>query len=496
MVNTGELELALFRAERRVLEIQTKLHCWARDDPHRRFDDLFNLVADPAFLLVAWDRVSGNKGAATAGVDGRAARSVAASEGVEEFLDELRNLVKGRGFRPLPVRERMIPKANGKLRRLGIPTIGDRVVQASLKLVLEPIFEADFLPCSYGFRPKRRAHDAVAEVRYLASRPRCYEWVVEGDIKACFDEIDHTALTGRVRRRVGDKRVLALVKAFLKAGILTEERLLEDTTAGTPQGGILSPLLANVALSVLDEHIAERPGGPNTGKLERAKRLRHGQPNFKLVRYADDWCLMIRGTKADAEALREDIAAVLAVMGLRLSPDKTLITHIDEGLDFLGWRIQRHRKRGTSKHYVYVYPSKKAVLAAKRKIKTLCRQVEIGQPLDNLLRRVNAAIRGWAGYFRAGVSSAVFSYLSHYLWQTVWRWIRHKHPKSTWRQLRHRYCGGRWWPAGEERELIDLEKITTTRYRYRGSVIPSPWPNGSDQETRIARTGLAESPVH
>lgn len=181
---------------------------------------------------------------------------------------------------------------------------------------------------------------------------------------------------------------------------------------------------------------------------------------------------------------------------MRLSPDKTLITHIDEGLDFLGWRIQRHRKRGTGQHYVYVYPSKKAVLAAKRKIKTLCRQVEIGQPLDNLLRRVNAAIRGWAGYFRAGVSSAVFSYLSHYLWRTVWRWIRRKHPKSTWKQLRHRYCGGRWWPAGEERELIDLEKISTTRYRYRGSVIPSPWPNGSEQEPHVARTGLAESPVH
>ena len=234
----------LYEARRRVLKIQTKLHRWARDDPHRRFDDLFNLVADPAFLLVAWDRVSGNKGAATAGVDGRTARSVAALQGVEEFLDELRNSLKDRSFRPLPVRERMIPKANGKLRRLGIPTVADRVVQASLKLVLEPIFEAEFLPCSYGFRPKRRTHDAVAEVRFFTTRPRCYEWIVEGDIKACFDEISHPALMDRVRRRVGDKRVLALVKAFLKAGILTEERHLEDTTAGTPQGGILSPLLA------------------------------------------------------------------------------------------------------------------------------------------------------------------------------------------------------------------------------------------------------------
>ena len=188
-MNTDELDAALFGAERKVLSIQAKLHCWARDDPHRRFDDLFNLVADPAFLLVAWDRVRGNKGARTAGVDGRTARSIEAGQGAADFLGTLRSQVKDRSFRPLPVRERMIPKTGGKLRRLGIATIADRVVQASLKLVLEPIFEADFHPCSYGFRPNHRAHDAVAEVRFLASRS--YEWIVEGDIKACLDARSH-----------------------------------------------------------------------------------------------------------------------------------------------------------------------------------------------------------------------------------------------------------------------------------------------------------------
>src|SRR5680860_667656 len=254
-VNTDDLDYALFEAERRVLEIQTKLHRWAGDDSGRRFDDLFNLVADPAFLLVAWGRVRGNKGARTAGVDGHTASSVALLMGVEDFLDRLRASLRDRSFRPLPVRERMIPKAGGKLRRLGIATITDRVVQASLKLELEPIFEADFLPCSYGFRPNRRAHDAVAEVRFLASHS--YEWIVEGDIKACFDEISHPALLERVHGRVGDKRVLGLVKAFLKAGILGEDRVLRENNAGTPQGSILSPLLSNVALSILDESIAE-----------------------------------------------------------------------------------------------------------------------------------------------------------------------------------------------------------------------------------------------
>ena len=285
-MNTDELDYATMVAERRVLEIQAKLHRWATGDAHRRFDDLFNLVADPAFLLVAWDRVRGNRGARAAGVDGRTAASIAVWTGVEEFLGALRASLRDRSFRPLPVREQMIPKANGKLRRLGIATITDRVVQASLKLVLEPIFEADFDPCSYGFRPNRRAHDAVAEVRHYTTSG--YEWIVEGDITACFDEISHAALMGRVRARVGDKRVLALVKAFLKAGILGEDRLLRETSAGTPQGSILSPLLSNVALGVLDEFIAQAPGGPATPPVGRAKRRRHGQPNFKLTRYADD----------------------------------------------------------------------------------------------------------------------------------------------------------------------------------------------------------------
>ena len=274
-MNTGDPEAVLYRAERRVLKIQTKLYQWACADPGRRFDDLFNLVADPAFLLVAWDRVRSNRGARSAGVDRRTASSIALHVGVEDFLDTLRSTLKDRSFRPLPLRERMIPKPGGKQRRLGIATITDRVVQASLKLVLEPIFETDFLPCSYGFRPNRRAHDAVAEVRHFTSHS--YEWVLEGDIKACFDEIDHTALMDRVRRRIGDKRVLALVKAFLKSGILGEDGRLRDNDTGTPQGSILSPLLSNVALTVLDEFLAQEPGGPQTGPVERRKRRRHGR---------------------------------------------------------------------------------------------------------------------------------------------------------------------------------------------------------------------------
>lgn len=478
LVNTGDLarDPALWAAERRVLEIQAKLHQWARSDPGRRFDDLYNLVCDPAFLRVAWYRVRGNRGARSAGVDGMTAWHVENTVGVETLVGGLREALKARSFRPLPVRERMIPKpGTSKKRRLGIATVRDRVVQAALKLVLEPVFEADFLPCSYGFRPNRRAWDAVAEVRYLASHNRNYEWVVEGDIKACFDEISHVGLMDRVRARVGDKRVLALVKAFLKAGILREDGALENTSAGTPQGSILSPLLSNVALSVLDEHVARMPGGPSSSKSARSRRIRAGQPNVRLVRYADDWCLMIRGTRTDAEALREEIAGVLTTMGLRLSPEKTLITHIDEGLDFLGWRIQRHRKRGTSEQYVYTYPARKAVKSVMAKVKAICRQ-DVNLPLEVLLHQLNPVLRGWTAYFRPGVSSATFDYLRAYTWQQVIAWIRRKHRRMNWKELRRRYCGGGWWPAAGEVTLFNPATVRTTRYLYRGAAIPSPWP--------------------
>jgi RNA-directed DNA polymerase len=236
-VNTGVSWPSPELAERRVLAMQTKLHRWAVGDPDRRFDDLYNLVCDPAFIVVAWTRVRSNRGARTAGVDGIAPRSVVDVVGL---LDGLRVDLKARRFWPDRVREVKIPKANGKVRRLGIATAADRVVQAVLKLVLEPIFEADFKPCSYGFRPKRRAQDAIAEIHYLGTPARNYEWVFEADIEACFDEISHSFLLERMRGRVGDKRVMALVKAFLRAGVLSEGQVNRDTITGTPQGGIVT----------------------------------------------------------------------------------------------------------------------------------------------------------------------------------------------------------------------------------------------------------------
>lgn len=468
-MNVGAPWPPLDEAEARVLNIQTKLHQWATDSPDRRFCDLFNLIADPAFLLVAWGRVRGNRGARTAGIDGVKPRSIADKE---RFLAELRVDLKAQQFEPLPVRQRMIPKASGKLRALGIPTARDRIVQASLKLVLEPIFEVEFHPCSYGFRPRRRAQDAIEEIRHFGRLS--YEWILEGDIESCFDEISHPALMDRIRHRIGDKRVLRLVKAFLAAGVLSEDGMVRGAKTGTPQGGILSPLLANIALSVLDDHFAEAWQATMATDLDRARRRRNGQPMYRLMRYADDFVVLVSGTEAQAEELKDEVAAVLDTMGLRLSEAKTRTCHIDDGLDFVGFRIQRQTKRGSSKRFVYTWPSKKALASIKAKVKAITRQ-GTNMQLSDLLRQLNAALRGWTTYFRHACSKQTFAYLNHYTWHRVVGWLRRKHRRANWKTLRRRYLNHRLEPEENGVTLFNPGAVPIIRYRYRGTKIPTPW---------------------
>src|SRR6266498_3973042 len=354
-VNTPAL-LDAKRAEGRVLGWQTKLHRWAGEDEEQRFGDLFNLVCDPATLLVAWERVKRNRGSRTAGVDGMTRERIE-RQGVQQFLDELRQSLREHTFTPLPVRERAIPKrGSGKVRKLGIPALGDRIVQMALVLVLEPIFEADFCPTSYGFRPGRRAQDAVEEVRHLINPPACYEWVIEGDVEDCFGSIHQGLLLAELRRRVTDKRVLRLIRQFLAAGIMRHGSLTA-TPSGTPQGAILSPLLANVALSVLDRRFEDAWNActPHQRKWRMAK----GQPSYRMIRYADDFVVLVPGTKAQAEAIKKDTVEFMREqMRLMLSPEKTRITHVDDGFDFLGFRIQR-RPRGRIP-VAYSFPSERS----------------------------------------------------------------------------------------------------------------------------------------
>ena len=461
-----------------VRRMQTKLHRWATEEPGRRFDDLYNLVYDPAFLVAAWERVVTNKGAKTPGVDRATAAQIETWIGVEVFLAHIRDYLKSREFRPVEVRQVMIPKSNGKLRKLGIPTVADRVVQASLKLVLEPIFEADFKPCSYGFRPNRRMQDAIAEIHKFTSEPVNYRWILEADIKACFDEIDHTALMDRLRVRIKDKRICSLVKAFLKSGVMTELGHREETPSGTPQGGILSPLLANIALSALDDHFDQQWRREMGDDWQRRKRRKHGLGNWRLVRYCDDFVVMISGDRHHAEALREVVSAVLAPLGLRLAPEKTRVVHIDEGFTFLGFDIRRMRKRGTSKQYVYTKPSKKAIQSIKDKVKAKTYRSTRSQDLDRMILILNRSLRGWANHFRHGVSAAAFSAVDNFTWNRLMRWIRAKYAGKNrlgMRELRRRFCDRGWRFAHKGVVFTGASSVKVTRYRYRGNTIPTPW---------------------
>jgi RNA-directed DNA polymerase len=487
-VNTPAL-LDAKLAEERVLGWQTKLHRWAVGDEQQRFGDLFNLVCDPATLLVAWERVKRNRGSRTAGVDGQTRKHVE-QIGVDGVLAKLRQELRDGTYRPLPARERLIPKRSGKLRSLGISTVRDRIVQTAAKLVLEPIFEADFCPTSYGFRPGRRAQDAIEQVRFFIHAPRSYEWVIEGDVEDCFGQIHQGLLMEQVRSRVTDKRVLALIRLFLAAGVMRELGTVTATPSGTPQGSSLSPLLSNIALSVLDRHF-EATWTARTHD-QRWRDRAEGRPSYRMVRFADDFVVLVRGTEAQAHELKEQTAEFMREqMRLTLSPEKTAITHVDDGFDLLGFRIQRKPWRTAGKHVAYTFPSKRALREVMHRIKTLTNRSTTNLSLDQLIHALNPILRGWTNYHRHNAATRCFAYLSYYLWWRVIRWLRKKYPRLTWKQIRRR-CWGRNWTSREGTRLAWPSEVPVTRYRYRGHRIPSPWTaTGTGRATTRPGTAAA-----
>lgn len=476
LVNSGAGSGACFAVDR-VARTQAKYHRWAGTGRELRFGDLFNLVCHSGYLRVAFEHVARNKGARTAGVDGVTVRRIVDGGHVEAFLAGIAASLKDGSYRPAPVRRVLVPKPGGKSRPLGIPTVTDRVVQQSLKMVLEPIFEADFLPVSYGFRPKRRAHDAIAEIHYYATRG--YRWVIDADIEGCFDNIDHTAVLDRVRARIKDKKVVGLVRAFLKAGVLTELGTTRETESGTPQGGIISPLLANIALSALDEAVMApwQPGGDQSTQTGRRMRRRRGLGNWRIVRYADDFVILTNGSKDDAERLHEHVSGVLAGLGLRLSPPKTRIAHLSEGIDFLGFTLKWRKTRGGGKWYCATMISDKSFRTIKQTIRNLTPR-RSPRPLVDVINEVNAALRGWTFYFRHALAGRRFAFLRYFTWNRIVSWQRELH-QWNWTQVKRwlRRPDGSWRTiTAEEIALFDPTKVRIQRYLYRGvHGIPSPY---------------------
>jgi group II intron reverse transcriptase/maturase len=395
-----------------VRALQHTLYRAAKADPGRRFHALGDKVYRRDVLQRAWAQVRRNSGAA--GID-RTTIADVEQYGVSRLLDELAADLKVGAWRPLPARRVFIPKPGSREQRpLSIPTVRDRIVQAAVKIVLEPIFEADMLNCSFGFRPRRAAHDALQVLIDESWRGR--RWVVETDIANCFEAIPHQKLMQAVQERVCDQAVLRLLRAMLRAGVMSEGQVTRPVT-GTPQGGVVSPLLANVYLH----------------RIDRAWNVRqHGV----LVRYADDVVVMC-SSRAQAEAALARLSALLADLGLEPKAAKTRIVQLTvggEGLDFLGFhhRLVESDGRRTGKHVTFLarWPTNKAMQHARDRIRELTDRSKLLLPVEVIVANVNRFVRGWAAYFRYGNSARHFDKIRGYLRMRLALVISKRHRRS------------------------------------------------------------------
>jgi RNA-directed DNA polymerase len=386
---------------------------------------LYDKVHRADVLREAWRRVKANGGAA--GVD-KATVAAIEAEGVEHFLEEIQAELQAQSYRVNAVRRVHIPKTGqpGKMRPLGIPTVRDRVVQMAVKLVIEPLFEADFLSCSYGFRPRRTPRLALNAI--VDGVRRGYVHVVDVDLASYFDTIAHETLMQLVERRVGDVRVLRLIRAWLRAGVM-EDGQLRHPDKGTPQGGVISPLLANIYL-----HEVDRAWSDNA---------------VRLIRYADDMVLLAR-SKREAEAAFDCLKGQLDGLSVQMNADKSRLTTARDGFDFLGFSFRTRKGR------LYLWPRAKAVKSIALKVREAVRSILSTAKLAEVVKRVNPVLNGWCTYFRVGHSNRVFHKVDHMVRSEVQLWLRRKHRIP--------------WPAAKRRWPYAVLHQRCKLYRMVGKV--------------------------
>jgi len=381
-------------------DLQRRLYLAAKRSRNRRFHALYDRIVRPDVLWRAWAEVRVNRG--SPGVDGVSIEDVE-RQGVEIFLGELARDLRAEEYRPPPVLRAEIPKPDGRTRPLGIPTVRDRVVQQACKIVIEPLFEANFLPCSYGYRPRRSAGQAVLAVKEALVRSW---WVLDADIEGFFDHVDHEILLGLVRRRISDRRVLKLIDQWLRAGVVIEGQR-HETRCGVPQGGVISPLLSNIYLHTLDRWWSDRHAGVG-----------------QVYRYCDDFVIVCRNRQA-AERARELVAGFLRRLKLTVHPQKTLVVDMGhEGFDFLGFHFHKRPSRRTGRLVPYAWPSQKAMKLVREKIRRKTARTRLRVDLRELVASLNRIIRGWRAYFRIGNSTKKLADLDRYVWHRLWRFLQ------------------------------------------------------------------------
>ena len=419
----------------RVRELQRTLYRAAKADPGRRFHALHDKIYRSDVLERAWELVRANRGAA--GIDKQSIADVE-EYGVAKLLDELAADLKDGRWRPLPARRVFIPKpGREELRPLSIPAVRDRVVQASVKIVIEPIFEADMLECSFGFRPGRSAHDALQVVVDESWKGR--RWVAESDIANCFEAIPHERLMSAIEERIVDRHILKLLRAMLRAGVL-EDGSVRRNRSGTPQGGVISPVLCNVYLHRLDRQWAQRGIGV-------------------LIRYADDLLVMCE-TKREAETALQALSTILAELGLELKQAKTRIVHLregGEGFDFLGFH-HRYVRGNTprSRHLTFLvrWPSRQAMQHARQRVREITARERLLLPVEEIVGDLNRFLGGWAGYFRYGNSAQSFDKITLHAINRLSIFVANRHQRD-------RRFG--WWVVARQSPdhlgLIDLNGI-------------------------------------
>ena len=426
----------------KVRKLQRTLYRAAKANRKRKFGVLYDKVWRWDILMEATKRVLSNKGCP--GVDGQTVEEIR-TYGVERFVAEIQKELREKTYHPDQVLRKYIPKPNGKLRALGIPTVKDRIIQMAVKLVIEPIFEADFQMCSFGYRPKKSAQDARAVITYIIVGGA--KWVLDVDLKAYFDTIPHDKLMVLVQERVHDKWILRLIRWWLKAGILDGNEI-KDSKIGSPQGGVISPLLSNIYLNLVDRTW-----------YKNGYQSRRNEWEGVLIRYADD-ILTLCKTEEAARYYKQELVRLFEQMGLQINEERTRIVQVRSGFDFLGYHF-REGKSWAGKPCTISYPSAKAMNTIRTNVKTVIRSQRLSDSLKEVIGKLNPVLAGWGQYFRCSNAGECFGKADYYVQNQLRLWMRRKHARK-WSQSYRKYPAGIFYKLG----LHKLSGTTIYKPRY------------------------------